>query len=547
MGIGPAVLVGGEVPEPPDMPFAGDRQAELARGEEALAAVAADLEDRGRRAGGEAQAVLEAQALMVRDPDLAQKVTRHVKEGRTAARAVYEAFTTYRALLALASDYVAARVADLDNIRDRVVARLLGVAVPGIPSLTTPSVLVARDLPPADTALLDPLLVAGIVTEEGGPTCHTAVIARAMNVPAVVACVGATSAIRNGARLLVDGTAGVIQLEPEEATVAAAQATMARRAAAMSRTSGPGATADGHLVPLLANVGSESDSAAALEAGAEGMGLFRTEFAFLDRMAAPGEDEQVGLYRAVLAGFSGRKVVARVLDAGADKPLAFLGIAAEPNPALGTRGLRALLTAPDVLAAQLRALSAAATQTGVLLEVMAPMVADAADAQAFVEAGRAQGLEGPLGVMVEVPSAALRAGSILEHADFLSLGTNDLAQYTFAADRQVGSLAGYQNPWHPALLDLVAAAASAAQAAGKPCGECGEAASGPALACVLVGLGVTSLSMSAGALPMVRAALAAHTLDQCQQAAAAARAATTAAEARGAARATLPGLADLGA
>src|SRR4249919_676037 len=255
MGIGPAVLVGGEVPEPPDTTFTGDRQAELARCEDALAAVAADLEDRGRRAGGDAQAVLEAQALMARDPDLAQEVIRHVSEGRTAARAVHEAFGTYRALLALAGDYMAARVADLDDIRDRVVARLLGVAAPGIPSLTTPSVLVARDLAPADTALLDPLLVAGFVTEEGGPTSHTAIIARAMNVPAVVACAGATSAIRAGVRLLVDGTAGLIQLEPDEATVATAQAIMTRRAT-MSRSSGPGATADGHRVPLLANVGS---------------------------------------------------------------------------------------------------------------------------------------------------------------------------------------------------------------------------------------------------------------------------------------------------
>jgi phosphotransferase system enzyme I (PtsI) len=547
MGVGPAVLVGGEVPEPPDTPFTGDRQAELVRGEDALAVVAADLEDRGRRAGGDAQAVLEAQALTARDPGLAQEVFRHVNERKTAARAVYEAFGTYRALLALAGDYMAARVADLDDIRDRVVAHLLGVAVPGVPSLTTRSVLVARDLAPADTALLDPLLVAGFVTEEGGPTSHTAIIARAMNVPAVVACVGATSAIRDGVQLLVDGTAGLIQLEPDEATVAAAQATMTRRAAAMSRSSGPGATADGHRVPLLANVGGAAETAAALEAGAEGVGLFRTEFVFLDRTTPPSEDEQVGFYRAVLVGFSGRKVVARVLDAGADKPLAFLGIATEPNPALGVRGLRALLTAPDVLAAQLRALSAAAAQTGALLEVMAPMVADAADAQAFVEAGRAQGLQGPLGVMVEVPSAALRARSILKHADFLSLGTNDLTQYTFAADRQVGSLAAYQSPWHPALLDLVAAAASAGHAVGKPCGVCGEAASAPALACVLVGLGVTSLSMSAGALPMVRAALAAHTLDQCQQAAAAALAATSAAEARAAARATLPALSDLSA
>jgi phosphotransferase system enzyme I (PtsI) len=482
---------------------------------------------------------------MARDPGLAEEVARRLGGGATAARAVYDAFGTYRALLARAGEYMAARVADLDDLRDRVVARLLGVAAPTMPSLTTRSVLVARDLAPADTAVLDVSLVAGFITEQGGPTSHTAILARAMSVPAVVACANAMASIRDGVLLLVDGTTGVVQVEPDKAAVAAAEQTIARREAALTRSAGRGATADGHPVPLLANIGGAADAAAAVKAGAEGVGLFRTEFVFLDRARAPSEDEQVARYLEVLTAFSGRKVVARVLDAGADKPIAFLGSGAEPNPALGGRGLRALLSAPDVLATQLRALARAAAEAGAELEVMAPMVADAADARAFVEAGRAAGLTCPLGVMVEIPAAALRAGAILEYADFLSVGTNDLMQYAFAADRQMGALARYQDPWHPALLDLVAAAADAGRAAGKRCGACGEAAADPALACVLAGLGVAGLSMSAGALSAVRAALAAHTIHQCREAAVAARSATTPADARAAARAVLVGLADL--
>jgi phosphotransferase system enzyme I (PtsI) len=224
-----------------------------------------------------------------------------------------------------------------------------------MPSLTTPSVLVARDLAPADTALLDASVVAGFITEEGGPTSHTAILARAMNVPAVVACANAMASIREGTLLLVNGTTGVVQVEPDEASVVAAKRAITRRAAALTRSTGFGATADGHPVPLLANIGSAADAAAAVRAGAEGVGLFRTEFVFLDRATAPTEDEQVAGYLDVLASFTGRKVVARVLDAGGDKPLAFLAGGTEPNPALGLRGLRALLSAPDVLATQLRA------------------------------------------------------------------------------------------------------------------------------------------------------------------------------------------------
>jgi phosphotransferase system enzyme I (PtsI) len=230
-----------------------------------------------------------------------------------------------------------------------------------------------------------------------------------------------------------------------------------------------------------------------------------------------------------------------VLDAGADKPLDFLTPADEPNPALGVRGLRTLLDHPEVLRTQLKALAKASAGLPVRLEVMAPMVADRQDARAFADACREAGLTAKFGVMVEIPSAALRARSVLQEVEFLSLGTNDLAQYTFAADRQVGAVSRLQDPWQPALLDLVSFAAEAARAEDKSCGVCGEAAADPLLACVLVGLGITSLSMGAASIPYVRAMLAKYTLAQCERAAAAARTTDSAEDARRAALAVLSG------
>ncbi|MFD5460593.1 putative PEP-binding protein, partial [Streptomyces olivaceus] len=328
--------------------------------------------------------------------------------------------------------------------------------------------------------------------------------------------------------------------DEEKRTRLAAEA--AERKAALAAATGPGATSDGHKVPLLANIGGPADVPAAVEAGAEGVGLFRTEFLFLDDSEnAPSEEKQISAYRQVLEAFPEGRVVVRVLDAGADKPLDFLTPGDEPNPALGVRGLRTLLDHPDVLRTQLTALAKASDGLPVYLEVMAPMVADRADAKAFADACREAGLRAKFGAMVEIPSAALRARSVLQEVEFLSLGTNDLAQYTFAADRQVGAVSRLQDPWQPALLDLVALSAEAAKAEGKSCGVCGEAASDPLLACVLTGLGVTSLSMGAASLPYVRATLAKFTLAQCERAAAAARAADSADEARGAAQAVLSG------
>ncbi len=554
----------GRVPEPPaGERHDGDPEAAIAAATAALEETAADLERRG--AATEAADILGAQALMARDPAVADDIAQRIRGGTSAARAVYEAFGTFREMLASAGGYLAERAADLDDVRDRAVARLLGVPLPGVPRSAEPHVLVARDLAPADTAMIDPATVVAFATAEGGPTSHTAILARAIGVPAVVACPGADQLV-DGTLALVDGDAGTVTVDPDPEQVALARRQRAEGAAAAAAT-GPGATADGHRVVLLANIGGPGDLPAAVEAGAEGVGLYRTEFLFLGRSTAPDEDEQAQAYQEALAAFPGGgkpgerngpggrsgaagadgsaprgPVVVRVLDAGADKPLGFLPPpAAEPNPALGERGLRLLRLHPEVLDTQLRALARAAAAVGAeggQLEVMAPMVADADDAAWFAGRCRDAGISHP-GIMIEIPGAALRAADLAAEVEFFSIGTNDLAQYAAAADREAAGLARLQDPWQPMVLDLIAAAAAAAAAAGKPCGVCGEAAADPALGCVLAGLGVTSLSMTPRALPRVRAALASQTLAACQAAADKARRAVSAAAAREAARSVL--------
>jgi phosphotransferase system enzyme I (PtsI) len=475
---------------------------------QALAAVAADLRRRADEAREPAaRDILRAQAMMADDPVLGEDVAAAVRGGLDAPRAIEAAFAGHRAALAAAGDEFAARVADLDDVRDRAVAACLGRPVPGVPTPEHPVVVVARDLSPADTAGLDPARVLALVTERGGPTSHTAILARALGLPAVVGCRGALD-LADGATVAVDGATGeVTRHEGAPATA---------RTAAVPTSAGPGRTADGHRVPLLANIGSAGDLT---DRRIEGVGLFRTELLYLGRTEPPAPDEQVAAYAEVFAAAGSRRVVVRTLDAGADKPLPFLRAAGEPNPALGVRGLRVARRRPDVLREQLRAIALAARDSAAEVWVMAPMVATAAEAAGFAAACRDAGLP-TAGAMVEVPAAALRAGALLAEVDFLSVGTNDLSQYTFAADRASPELADLLDPWQPALLELIRACAAAGVAAGKPVGVCGEAAADPALAPVLVGLGVTSLSMSPRAIPAVRDALAARTLDDCRRLAA---------------------------
>jgi phosphotransferase system enzyme I (PtsI) len=337
--------------------------------------------------------------------------------------------------------------------------------------------------------------------------------------------------VPDGTIVLLDGSSGQIRTGVSEDEAKAAAESAARVAAGASTLTGPGQTSDGYGVKLLANVGSVKNVPAADEAHAEGIGLFRTELLFLDRAQEPARDEQVAAYRDVFTAMAGRRVVIRTLDAGADKPLPFLNQDGEPNPALGVRGLRVARQRPDVLTTQLAAIAEARSQTGADVWVMAPMVSTLTEATDFAAAVRDAGLP-KAGVMIEVPAAALRAADLLKVVDFLSIGTNDLSQYTFAADRMCGGLADLLDPWQPALLQLIGVCGEAGRAAGKPVGVCGEAASDPLLAPVLVGLGVTSLSMSPRAIGPVRAALAARTEADCRRLAALAVAAPDAASAR---------------
>jgi phosphotransferase system enzyme I (PtsI) len=520
IGVSPGVAAGpvAQMAAPPvvptDVKSSGNPETENQAAMAAMKSVATTLEERASRAPGEAAGVLAAQAMMAEDPTLATKVSERVQAGKAAVTAVVEAFEEFRAMLAAAGPYMAERVADLDDLRNRTVATLLGVPMPGVPDPGHPFVLVALDLAPADTATLDAERVRAIVTEEGGPTSHTAILAKSLGIPAVVACRGAT-AVAEGETALIDGTEGSVVVGPGEAAVQEALDAEAARLAALQAVSGPGRTADGHPVQLLVNIAGDKDLDGAAAADSEGVGLFRTEFLFLDRPNAPTRDEQQAVYRRVFDAFAGRKVVVRTLDAGADKPLEFVTVPDEPNPALGVRGLRTSRRYPELLEEQLAAVAGAAGGSQAQVWVMAPMVATMAEAAAFAEQVHGHGL-GTAGVMVEVPAAAIRARHVAAACDFMSIGTNDLSQYTYAADRMAGELADLLDAWQPALLDLVRFTAEAGKTLGKPVGVCGEAASDPLLALVFIGLGVTSLSMAPVSLPAVRAAVAAHTLAECR-------------------------------
>ncbi|WP_295818386.1 phosphoenolpyruvate--protein phosphotransferase [uncultured Microbacterium sp.] len=538
---GPVARMADPLPAPSDVPSTLTPDEELARVREAVAAVARELEERGSKAGGLARDVLEAQAMMAEDPTLDTEVSTRVNAGKTGEYAVHEAFASFRDTLAAMGGYLGERAADLDDVAQRVIARLRGLPAPGVPDPGHPFVLVAKDLAPADTALLDLDQVLALVTTDGGPTSHTAILAREKSIVAIVGAAAAKDLV-DGQTVIVDAAKGVVTVDPTEDELAQAQNRADARAAAASAPLTPGALKDGSAVPLLANLGKPGGAAEAVELGAEGVGLFRTEFLFLSATQAPTVDEQTASYTELLKAFSGKKVVVRALDAGADKPLAFLNDAHEDNPALGLRGLRALRASEDILREQLTALANADAATDADLWVMAPMVATVEEADYFVALAKEYGIK-TAGVMVEVPSSAIQAKRILQIADFASIGTNDLTQYTLAADRLLGSVASYQDPWHPAVLELIKMTADGGKTNGKPVGICGEAAADPLLAVVLVGLGATTLSMAPTALADVRASLLQYTREDAERIAAAALAADDAASARSAAQAAAENLA----
>lgn len=524
----PALPTSGPVVE------AGEREAEYERFTTAADTVAERLSSRSEAADGAAKEVLNATAGMVRDRGWRKAVNKNIKSGHPAEYAVVAATTKFISMFEAAGGVMAERVTDLRDIRDRVIAELRGEEEPGLPQVNGEVVLFADDLSPADTAALDTNHFVALVTELGGPTSHTAIIARQLNVPCIVAVGSNLNDIKAGDKVLVDGALGTITLnaDPEIAVAAVAESKLLAERIAQWR--GPAETKDGHRVQLLANVQDGNAARIASDTQAEGIGLFRTEMCFLSALEEPSVDEQAEVYKKVLERFPNSKVVVRSLDAGSDKPVAFATMADEMNPALGVRGLRVARANEPLLTRQLDAIAKAVKELGrgenAPTWVMAPMVATAREAKWFAGLCAERGLVA--GAMIEVPAAALMADKIMPHLDFVSIGTNDLTQYTMAADRMSPQLAYLTDPWQPAVLRLIQHTCEEGKRTNTAVGVCGEAAADPLLACVLAGLGVNSLSSASTAIAGVGAQLSAIDFDTCVKAAEAAINAEGATEAR---------------
>jgi phosphoenolpyruvate-protein phosphotransferase len=515
-----ALPVGGRV-------AADAAETEVARLRDAANTAADDLmalSERVAAAGHDDEAaIFMAHAAMCWDPTLLDAAAARIREaGEDGVAAIQGAGAGIAAQLAALDDpLLAARSADVVDVADRI-ARLLA----GLPTeealLPAPAVVVADDLSPSMTATLPREHILGIALEAGSPTAHAAILARAYGIPAVVGTKGILTALEAAgpdAELAIDGTTGEVLIAPDAAAVEELDARAARlaavRAGDLAEASLPAVTTDGVEITLLANIGTPAEAAPARALGARGVGLFRTEFLFLERATPPSEDEQAAAYREAVEAFGGDPVTIRLLDIGGDKPIPYLPMPVEENPFLGVRALRLAYDGPELFVTQLRACYRAATSGPV--KVMAPMVADAGDATLLLglaaharEQLRAEGVEVghvDLGAMLEIPSAILAADSWFGEVAFASLGTNDLTQYALAVDRGNPALERYRDAMHPAVLRLIAMAAESAERAGIGLSVCGEMGGDPAAALALVGLGVRSLSMGAASLPAVRRAI----------------------------------------
>lgn len=537
VALAPAFLLAGpDVPHEVPQTRAGSVDDEVARLDAALGTAEEQLTalaERVTEAIGEDEGeIFEAHAEFAADPEVRDQAVTAIEAGSSAERGTSIAFDTFRELLrASSSEVLAARAADLDDVRDRVVALLQGRDV-SVPIPATRSVVIADELTPSQTASLPRELIAALVTQTGSPTSHAAILARSLGIPAVVAVDGLLAAVTEGDELAVDGRTGDVVVHPDADQRAAIAERLseedARRHELTALRAEPGRTADGRHIELAANIGSSDDLGVAVEAGAEGSGLVRTEFLFQERRTAPSVDDQVAFYTEVLRAFPGHRVVFRTMDVGADKPLPFVRREPEENPALGLRGIRLHLARPELFRDQLRALLRAreevADEAAGRLAIMFPLVAvvdelrrarTELDAVAAEEGVDTDGLE--VGVMVEVPSAALSAARLAEHADFLSIGTNDLLQYLFAADRLQGGVADLADICEPDVLALVGRVIADGHAGGAWVGVCGEAASDPVVAAALVGLGVDELSMTRVAIPEVKDTLRQLTVERCRE------------------------------
>lgn len=477
------------------------------------------------RLGSDKAAIFRAHAAFLNDAQLLQQTVTRIFQGHSAAWAWQDVIgERVRQLETLDDPVLAGRAVDLSDVGQRVLRHLTGAKDQPGPSSATPAILVASDLTPSDTAALDPSILLGFCTARGGPTSHTAIIARSMGIPALVGMGDAILSIEDGAQAILDGFSGALYLDPspddmQEAKRLQVELRRQRDAAFTSRFA-PAQTADGFHIEVAANINRASAAAEAVEAGAEGVGLMRTEFLFLERTSAPSEEEQFAAYRDMAQALGGRPLTIRTLDIGGDKEIPYLNLPKEDNAFLGIRGIRLCLQRPDLFLPQLRAIYRAASYGAI--RIMFPMIAtlpELREARNIAERVRreCQAEYVPLGIMVEVPSTAVMAEEFAEEADFFSIGTNDLTQYTLAMDRLHPELAKQSDALHPAVLRLVERVTQAASQAGKPVGECGALASDPLGARILAGLHVTELSMSIPSVATTKALLRGHTLAELEE------------------------------
>ena len=521
-----------------------------------------DVADGAHRRVGRAEAsILEAYILMLEDDALREEVERHVKIDLLCAEWAVDKVTTEMAehLRRAGDPYLAERSHDFEFIGDVLKRAFLGPGQLGLPAITEPSILVSHDLSPAETAALDKDRVLGLVTEVGTRTSHTAILARSLEIPAVVGVTGILEEVGNEDVLIVDGYRGAVTLWPSEEAISEASARAARhRALARDLHAGrdrPCMTKCGTLIDIRANIELPSDADLAIHEGAQGIGLYRTEFLYVDRASPPSEEEQYAVYRRVVEKLLPQPVTVRTFDIGGDKFVSTFQAPPEMNPALGLRAVRLALAQPDLFLAQLRAMVRSSAHGS--LRILVPMIASVQEFKAVrslldraiaeVDAARQPRAERiPLGVMVEVPSAAIMAHELAEIAEFLSIGTNDLIQYALAVDRTNRELAWMASPFDPAILRLIRTVVEAGERKARPVSVCGAMASDPIAAVLLVGMGLRELSLEASSIPQVKEAIARVTLREAEALALDTLGLTTAQEIeRAVAEALAPRLADL--
>lgn len=531
IAIGPAVVHRPEIPVIHARTVV-DTATESARLEAAIATVLERLERLEKhatsQAGSELGQIFAAHRMFLDDPSFSGAALKLVRIKSMCAEAAVSQVADQIAtdFGDIGDEYFSARAADVRDVGNQLVRELLGLGQPGFSHLLGPSVIVARDLTPSETVIIPPGMALAFVTEVGSPTSHTAILSRSLGIPAVVGLGGAE--ITNGVTLAVDGDAGTVWVDPDDATIGALEHRKADQDAvwelAARRAKEPAITRDGHRIEVVANIGSAADAHRAEEYGAEGVGLFRTEFLFLDREVTPTEAEQYEAYRQVFEVFGDRPVVVRTLDVGGDKKVPGMDIGEELNPFLGKRGIRLTLAEPDLFGIQLRAVLRAAV--GANLRLMFPMVASLAEIELAREAvataaaqldaaGTARVTDFQVGIMIEIPSAAVTADILAPHVDFFSIGTNDLTQYTLAVDRTNPAVASMADALHPAVLRLIRSVVDAAHANRKWVGLCGELAGDLVASPVLLGLGLDEWSMSPPMIPLVKERLRTLTVDDC--------------------------------